>query len=85
MKSLHVAWQGAEQWVHRYNALLAAGLANADAQTMRGELDALFSEILDGLKDQGRANALRHRRTNGVTPTDIVDDMSLLYRWIGSR
>ena len=85
MKSLRGAWDDAEQWVDRYNVLLAAGMANADAETLRGELDSLFTDILTTVENRARVNALRHHRNWGGSRGDIVDDMLLLYRWIGRR
>lgn len=85
MKSLRAAWDGAEQFVDRYNALLGAGQANADPQALRAELDGLFADIAAHVADRARVNALRHHRNYGSHPADLVEDMFLLYRWIGQR
>lgn len=87
MRTLRKAWDGAEQWMERYNALLAVGTANADAEVMRGELDALFQDIAAHVdaRRRARANVLNLRRSYAPPPHDVTEDMFLLFRWIGEH
>jgi len=85
MKALHTAWINAEQWVDRYNTLLAAGQANADCAAMRAELDDLFDDIIGAIKDQPRSNVLRWRRNRTAHPVCVANDMALLHRWLEAR
>lgn len=82
MKALRTAWISAEQWVDRYNALLAAGQANADCAAMRAELDDLFDDIIAAIKDRPHSNVLRWRRDRTAHPVSIANDMNLLHRWL---
>lgn len=85
MKAMRSAWINVEQWVDRYNILLAAGQANADCGAMRAELDDLFDDIIGAIEDRPRSNVLRWRRNWTAHPVSIANDMDLLHRWLEAR
>jgi len=85
MRPLRETWQCAELWTDRYNALLAAGQANACAHALRSELDGLLADIATHCRDQPAARALRNLQGRPTQPAAIAHDMDRLYAWLAAR
>lgn len=85
MKSLHETWQGAELLTERYNALLAAGQANACARALRSELDDLLVDIVTHQCHRPAALALSRLHGGAPQPAAIAQDMARLYAWLSTH
>lgn len=85
MKPLRESWQGAERWVDRFNALRAAGHANACPDVLRSELDGLLADIVAHHHNKAAARALRNLQGGTPQPAAIAHDMVRLHDWIRTR
>lgn len=85
MKSLRETWHCAELWTDRYNALLAAGQANACARALRSQLDELLADIVAHHRDRPAARALRNLQGRPAQPAVVANDMDRLYAWLNTH